>query len=185
MSITVVGISGSLRRDSYNTRLLKAAQELMPDDASLELCSIADIPLYNADDEQAHGIPEAVADLKKSIIGSNGFLISTPEYNNSIPGVTKNAIDWLSRPPEDIKQVFAGRPTAIIGATPGNFGTILAQNAWLPVMRTLGVNLWTGGRMMASRAGDLFDEEGQIQDEAVSKRLQSFLAGFVEFTKAS
>jgi len=185
MSITVVGISGSLRRDSYNTKLLKAAQKLMPDGASLELCSIADIPLYNADNEQADGIPKAVEELKKSIIGSDGFLIATPEYNNSIPGVTKNAMDWLSRPPEDIKQVFGGRPAAIVGATPGNFGTILAQDAWLPVMRTLGVKLWTGGRLMAPRAAALFDEQGQIVDESVSRRLESYLAAFVEFIKGS
>jgi len=185
MTITVVGISGSLRRDSYNTRLLKATQNLMPDNSRLELHSIADIPLYNFDVEQAHGIPEPVTALKKAIAEGNGLLIATPEYNNSIPGVLKNAIDWLSRPAEDIKTVFGARPTAIIGASPGNFGTILAQNAWLPIMRTLGTNLWTGGRLMASRAATSFDEQGQLSDDALAKRLQSFMAGFVDYIKST
>lgn len=183
MSITVVGISGSLRRESYNTRLLKAAQGMMPDGATLELHSIGGIPLYNADDEEADGLPSAVTTLKQAIIAADGLLIATPEYNNSIPGVLKNTIDWLSRPPADIAQVFGGRPTAIIGASPGNFGTILSQNAWLPVMRTLGVNLWMGGRLMAPRAASLFDDEGQLSDEALGKRLQNFLTGFVDYIK--
>jgi len=183
MSITVVGISGSLRRESYNTRLLQAAKNLMPDGARLELHSIAGIPLYNADEEQAHGLPEAVVVLKQAIVDADGLLIATPEYNNSIPGVLKNTIDWLTRPSEDIAKVFGGRPVAIIGASPGNFGTILAQNAWLPVMRTLGVNLWTGGRLMAPRAASLFDGDGPMSDEAMSKRLQTFLSGFAAYIK--
>lgn len=185
MSITVVGISGSLRRESYNTRLLQAAKKLMPDGARLELHSIAGIPLYNADEEQAHGLPEAVIALKQAIVDADGLLIATPEYNNSIPGVLKNTIDWLSRPPADLAKVFAGRPAAIIGATPGNFGTILAQNAWLPVLRTLGVNLWTGGRLMAPRAASLFDENGHLSDEALSQRLQTFMSGFVGYIKGT
>jgi len=185
LAITVIGISGSLRRDSYNTRLLKAAQNLMPDDSRLELHSIAEIPFYNFDDEQAQGIPEPVTALKQAIAAGNGLLIATPEYNNSIPGVLKNTIDWLSRPAEDIKTVFGARPTAIIGATPGNFGTILAQNAWLPIMRTLGVNLWTGGRLMAPRAAASFDEQGRLSDDDLAKRLQTFMAGFVNYIRST
>jgi chromate reductase len=184
MSINLVGISGSLRRDSYNTRLLKAAQKLMPEGATLELHSIAGIPLYNADDEDSQGLPQTVVALKQAVIAADGLLIATPEYNNSIPGVLKNTIDWLSRPPADIAEVFGGRPTAIIGATPGNFGTILSQNAWLSVMRTLGANLWTGGRLMAPRAATLFDDAGELSDEALTKRLQSFVLGFVAYTQS-
>lgn len=181
MSITVVGISGSLRRDSYNTRLLEAAKERMPEGTRLEPHSIAGIPLYNFDEEEAHGIPKPVVALKQAIIDADGLLIATPEYNNSMPGVLKNTIDWLSRPPDDIAKVFGGRPVAIIGASPGNFGTILAQNAWLPVMRALGVNLWSGGRLMAPRAASLFGEDGPLSDEAMAKRLQTFMAGFVGY----
>jgi len=78
-----------------------------------------------------------VTDLKEAIAASDGLLLATPEYNNSIPGVFKNAIDWLSRPPADIKRVFGGKPLAILGASPGGFGTVLSQSAWLPVLRYL------------------------------------------------
>jgi NAD(P)H-dependent FMN reductase len=108
-------------------------------------------------------------------------LLATPEYNNGIPGVFKNAIDWLSRPASDISRVFGHRAFALIGASPGGFGTILAQNAWLPVMRTLGVRHWAGGRLMVSRASQLFDEQGQLRDEKVREQLAKFLAGFAAF----
>ena len=142
--IRIIGISGSLRRNSYNTNLLRTAQQLLAADAELTLASIADIPLYNADHEAQLGVPAPVAALKDTIAGADALLISTPEYNNSIPGVAKNAIDWLSRPAADIPRVFGGLPVAIMGASTGRFGTVLAQNAWLPVVRTLGARLWTG-----------------------------------------
>ena len=85
-------------------------------------------------------------------MASDGVILATPEYNNGIPGVFKNGIDWLSRPPADIPKVFWGRPFAIIGASPGGFGTILSQDAWLSVLRTLGARFWSGGRLMVSRA---------------------------------
>ena len=134
---TVLGISGSLRRGSYNSALLRAAARLMPSDATLEIASIRGVPLFDGDVE-AQGIPPAVAQLKEAVVKADGVLLVTPEYNNSIPGVLKNAIDWLSRPPSDIKRVFGAKPFAIIGASPGPFGTVLSQAAWLPVMRTLG-----------------------------------------------
>ena len=107
----------------------------------------------------------------------------TPEYNNSMPGVLKNAIDWLSRPPADIAKVFGARPVALMGASPGGFGTILSQNAWLPVLRTLGARTWSGGKMMVSRAGGVFNEAGDLTDEAVRTQLQKYLAGFAAFIK--
>ncbi|MEO9131926.1 MAG: NADPH-dependent FMN reductase, partial [Sphingomonas sp.] len=110
---------------------------------------------------------------------ADGLLLVTPEYNNGVPGVFKNAIDWMSRPPSDSQRVFGGRPVALIGASTGNFGTILSQNAWLPTLRTLGAELWTGGRLMVSGAGKAFDEEGNLADEAVRTKLAHFLTGFV------
>jgi len=184
-SITLIGLSGSLRRDSLNTRLLRAASAQMPDGSSLKLESIAAIPLYNFDDESAHGIPAPVIALKNAIAAADGLLIATPEYNHSVPGVLKNAIDWLSRPPADVPRVFGNLPVAIIGATPGAFGTQLAQSAWLPVMRTLGARLWNGGRLLAPRASQLFDEAGQLTDAAMTKRLASFMADFVEDIRAT
>src|SRR5580700_8801598 len=133
----VLGISGSLRRGSHNSALLRAATALMPEGATLEVATIRGIPLYDADIE-AQGIPAAVAQLKEAVVAADGVLLVTPEYNNSIPGVFKNAIDWLSRPNTDARRVFGGRPFAVMGASPGGFGTILSQVAWLPVLRTLG-----------------------------------------------
>jgi NAD(P)H-dependent FMN reductase len=183
--IRIVGISGSLRRGSYNSALLKAAVQVIGAGATLEIASIRDIPLYDGDLEASAGIPQAVRDLKAAIIASDGLLLATPEYNNGIPGVFKNAIDWLSRPPADIKQVFGNRPVAVIGASPGGFGTILAQDAWLPVLRTLGMRPWFGGRLMASRAQTLFSEAGKLTDEALSKQLADFMHGYVSFVQAS
>lgn len=136
---TIVGISGSLRRQSFNTALLRHAAGLMPADSTLHVRTLHGIPLFNADDEAASGIPPVVAELKEAIAAADGVILATPEYNNSIPGVFKNGIDWLSRPPSDIKRVFGGKPIAIMGASAGAFGTVLSQAAWLPVMRTLGV----------------------------------------------
>lgn len=176
----ILGISGSLRRGSFNTSLLRTAAESMPAGSELIIASIENIPLYNYDVE-AQGIPQAVTDLKKQIIDASGLLLATPEYNNSVPGVLKNTIDWLSRPATDIKIVFAGRPVAVMGASPGGFGTVLSQNAWLPILRTLQTRPWFGGRMMVSRAGSVFDANGTLTDEPIKKQLQQFMQGFVQF----
>ena len=117
------------------------------------------------------------------IAAADGLLFVTPEYNNSIPGVAKNAIDWLSRPAADIARVFGGKPVGVIGASPGGFGTILAQNAWLPVFRTLGADFWAGGRMLVSRAGTVFDGDGNLTDERIREALAHYLAGFVAFAQ--
>jgi chromate reductase, NAD(P)H dehydrogenase (quinone) len=177
----IIGLSGSLRRASFNAMLLRAASELAPAGASVEIASIRGIPLYDGDVEAEEGIPTTVQDLKNRITAADGLLIVTPEYNNSIPGVLKNAIDWLSRPSEDIQKVFGGRPVAVIGTTPGQAGTSLAQAAWLPVLRTLGTAPWFGGRMTVSNAEDLFDAEGRLIDEKTRTRLQGFVKGFAAF----
>lgn len=177
----IVGIAGSLRRTSFNLGLLHAAEGLMPDGAVLDVRTIHGIPLYNADDEATSGLPASVRALKDAVAGADGLLLATPEYNNGIPGVFKNTIDWLSRPADDIGRIFGGRPVAVIGASPGGFGTILSQDAWLSVLRTLGTRPWFGGRLLASRAGSLFDNEGKLTDQATKDRLRDFMAGFVEF----
>lgn len=182
--ITLIGISGSTRRGSFNSALLHAAAAAMPQGAELRIESIAEIPLYNGDHEAAHGIPAPVARLKGAIAAAAGLLLVTPEYNNSVPGVLKNAIDWLSRPPADVARVFGGKPVAIAGASPGGFGTILSQNAWLPVFRTLGADLWSGGRLLVSRAGTVFDANGDIADAALRENIRKFVAGFVAYVAA-
>jgi NAD(P)H-dependent FMN reductase len=177
----ILGISGSLRAGSFNSALLRAASGLMPEGATLEIAGLRGIPLYDGDLEIADGIPSAVQDLKARVRACDGLLLATPEYNNGIPGVFKNAIDWLSRPAAEIPQVFGDRPVAVIGASPGGFGTILSQNAWLPVLRTLRTRPWHGGRLLVSRAGSVFDAGGDMTDEAMRKQLRDFLAGFVGF----
>jgi NAD(P)H-dependent FMN reductase len=175
----LVGFSGSLRKGSFNSALLRAAAGMVPEGSRLDIASIADFPLYNGDDETATGVPASVERLKDAIAAADGLLIATPEYNNSIPGVAKNAIDWLSRPAPDIPRVFGGKCVALIGASPGGFGTILSQNAWLPVLRTLGAELWTGGRLMVSRAGQVFDASGAIVDPKIEDALRKFVGDFV------
>ncbi|MEP6656442.1 MAG: NADPH-dependent FMN reductase [Betaproteobacteria bacterium] len=180
----IVGLSGSLRRGSYNTALLRAAGAMMPSGSELKAMSIEEFPLYNGDHETASGIPPTVTLLKDAIANADGLLLATPEYNNSLPGVAKNAIDWLSRPAADIARVFGGKPVAIMGASPGGFGTVLSQNAWLPVFRTLGAELWPGGRMLVSRAGSVFDASGKIVDNGVNDALRKFLDGFIAQVRA-
>ena len=179
--ITIVGVSGSLRTGSYNAMLLRAAAELAPPGVVVDPASIRGIPLYDGDLEARDGSPATVQDLKDKIAATDGLLIVTPEYNSSFPGVLKNAIDWLSRPPADIPRVFGGRPIAIIGATPGAGGTTLAQSAWLPVLRTLGTSPWFGGRLMVSGAAKVFDSAGGIVDDAIKGRIEAFMTGFAGF----
>ena len=180
---TILGLSGSLRAGSFNSALLRAVAASMPKDATLEIGTIRGIPLYDGDVE-AQGMPDTVVKLKERVVATDGLLLVTPEYNNSVPGVFKNAIDWLTRPPADIPRVFAKRPVGVIGASPGGFGTLLSQTAWLPVLKTLGTAAYFGGRLQVSRAGDVFNDEGALVDERIREQLKKYLAGFCEFVAA-
>jgi chromate reductase len=181
--VTIVALCGSLRRGSFNLMLLRAAMEASPAGTSIEHESIRDIPFYDGDVE-AEGTPPVVQRLKDRIAGGDGLLIVTPEYNNSIPGVLKNAIDWLSRPPSDIARVFRGRPVAIMGATPGRGGTALSQAAWLPVWRFLGMLPWFGDQVLISGADRVFGSDGRVADLEARERIRVFVEGFASFVEA-
>ncbi|OYR07719.1 NADPH-dependent FMN reductase family protein [Brucella grignonensis] len=153
----------------------------MPEGSQMVVETLHGIPLYDADLEASEGLPPRVTELKEAVASADGLLLATPEYNNSIPGVFKNGIDWLSRPANDIARVFGGKPVALFGASPGGFGTVLSQNAWLPVLRTLRTEPWFAGRLLVSHAGNVFDNQGKLTDEALITQLKTFLAGFVTF----
>jgi NAD(P)H-dependent FMN reductase len=177
----LIAIAGSLRKGSYNAALLRAAVELCPPELSIEVGTIRGIPLYDGDLEGERGLPEAVVTLKEQIASSAGLLIVTPEYNNSMPGVLKNAIDWLSRPAADLPRVFGGRPVAVMGASPGRLGTVLSQAAWLPVLRSLGTCPWWGARLQVGGAASVWDAEGKLVDERVRGEVKAFMQGFAGF----
>lgn len=181
----IIGISGSLRSGSYNASLLRAAVELAPAGLTVEIGTIRGVPLYDGDVEASEGIPQAAAKLKDQVAAADGLLLVTPEYNHSIPGVFKNAIDWMSRPPADAARVFRGRPVAIMGASPGRFGTLLSQTAWLTVVRTLGMRPWFDSTLFISGADKLFDASGKLTDDATRGRVTEFMRGFATFVEES
>jgi len=171
MTFNVLAISGSLRKASTNTMALKAAQALAPDGMTVELADLSQIPLFNGD-LQSLGEPEAVVHLKAQIRAADAVLIATPEYNFSIPGVLKNALDWVSRPPEP---PFDGKPVAIMGAAPGPLGTARVQyhlRQVLVFMNTFTVNK---PEVFISHSGTKFDSEGRLTDEVTAKFIRELL----------
>jgi len=183
--LTILGIPGSLRKDSFNRMLLNAAMEAAGEDCQVELASIGDIPLYNQDLEETHGVPDSAKKLQAQIIHCDGLVIATPEYNNSVPGVLKNAIDWLSRPVSEIERVFKDLPVGMIGATPGSRGTSGAQIAWLPVWQALHTKMFNAAFVTLSKAGEVFDEAQHIKSAPIQKQIDHYMTLFVEFVKAN
>jgi chromate reductase len=175
----VIALSGSLRRASFNTALLRLAVEMAPPGLELEVESIRDIPLYDGDVD-AQGQPPAVVALKEKIAAADGLLLATPEYNYSLPGVLKNTIDWLSRPIRDIPRVFGGRAAGLIGAG-GMSGTRQAQNAWLPVFRALRLVPFLGREVFVAQASKVFDADGKLTDETARNQLKDYMAAFGAF----
>ncbi len=173
---TILGLAGSLRKASFNSGLLRAAREVAPQGVAIEIGSIRDVPLYDGDHESEYGLPASVTRLQEQLHAADGLLMVTPEYNNGVPGVFKNAIDWMSRGPG--LHFFKGKPVAVIGASPGGFGTVMAQAHWSPVLRTLEMRPWWEGRLLVSRAGAAFDAQGELTDASVRAQLAAFVAGF-------
>jgi chromate reductase len=174
-TINVLGFAGSLRNGSYNRALLRSAQKLAPEGLVIDITELNEIPLYSGDVEEK-GLPEAVSSFKNRIKEADALLIATPEYNYSIPGVLKNAIDWASRPPTGVPLV--GKPVAIFGATSGGFGTVRAQQHLRQVCAAVKMPAFVGVEVYVSRARNSFDEDGNLVDDQVAGQLQNFLNAF-------
>lgn len=179
MPIQILGLSGSLRRDSFNTRLLRASVALMPADSALTVRTLHGIPLYDGDLE-AQGVPAAVTELREAIRAADGVLLSTPEYNNSMPGVFKNAIDWVSRGPD---QPLAHKPLALMSASNGGMGGARAQVAWLPTLSTLRTRHMRERDFYLSNASSAFAEDGRLAEERTTEQLRRFLEALVTWTR--
>ena len=177
--IKIVGLSGSLRRGSYNSALLRLAPQVLPDNATLELLSLADVPFYNGDVE-AQGMPFEVAQMRARIGTADALLISTPEYNSSVPAVLKNAIDWASRGPDS---PLAGKTAALMGGG-GGFGSYRAQSHLRDVLRNTGVTELPSPPVQIRSIWDKFDENLQLLDPRVLKRVESLLKALVSWTLA-
>ena len=178
-AIRILGISGSLRRNSYNRGALRAAQELVPEGATIDAFDISTIPLYN-EDVKEQGFPAPVDDFRKQIAQSDALLIVTPEYNYSVPGVLKNAIDWASRPPS---QPFDGKPIAIMGASPGALGTARAQYHLRQVFIFLNGHILNKPEVMIASAGKRFDAQGNLTDADTREYVRKLVAALVEWAK--
>ena len=164
----IVGIVGSLRRDSWNRKLMLAAEELLPEDAELELWDgLKEIPPYDEDDD-VDPAPAPVAQLRAAIAGAEAILFATPEYNSSVPGQLKNAIDWASRPVET--SVLRNKPVAVVGASTGALGAVWAQADLRTVLARAGARV-VDGEVAVGRAPERFDGSGQLIDEALVEQL--------------
>lgn len=176
--LRILAISGSLRRESYNSALLRLAHTLAPDDMTIEIAAIDAIPLYNGDLE-ADGLPEPVTTLRHRVRTADGLLFAVPEYNYSIPGVLKNVIDWVSRPPD---QPFAGKPLALLGGG-GGFGTTRSQLATRQVMAALGAITLPKPEVMVPMVWEKFDAGLALKDERVTGQVKDLLAAFGPFVR--
>jgi chromate reductase len=177
-AVQVAGYAGSLREGSFNRALLRTAVELAPERMTIEIVEIGEIPLYNADVE-AQGDPEPVAAFKRAIGAADGLLIATPEYNLGVPGVTKNAIDWASRPPR--KSVLDGKPVAVMGATPGMGGTARSQSQLRQAFVFTNSYAMPQPEVLVRRASELFDADGRLTDEPTRAQLVKFLNAFADW----
>jgi chromate reductase len=172
----VLGLSGSLRRDSYNTRLLRAAATALPPGVELEIWdALAAIPPYS--DEDGDGAPAAVSELRRAVAEADAVLIATPEYNSSIPGQLKNVLDWLSRPFPD--NSLRNKPVAVIGASTGMFGAVWAQAETRKVLKATGARVVEGDLPVAV-AHEAFDSGDRLADGDLQERLEELLAELVE-----
>jgi chromate reductase len=178
--LRVCGIAGSLRSGSYNRALLRAAAEVAPGHIRIAEFDLSSVPPYNADVEAA-GAPEAVAALKRAIRSADALIIATPEYNSGVPGVLKNALDWASRPPRE--SALIGKPTAMMGATPGSWGTARSQVMLRQVLAGTLTPTLLSPEIYIARAAEKFDSEGRLIDETTREYLRKFLLAFEQWAR--
>ena len=178
-SIRILGIAGSLRRESYNRSALRAATQLVPQEATLDNFELDGIPGFNQDEEK--NPPAKVVELKRRVREAHAILIVTPEYNYSIPGVLKNAIDWASRPYGD--SAWAGKPVAIMGASIGGIGTARAQYHLRQTFVFLNMFPVNQPEVMIGNAAERFDREGNLKDERTKKLISQLLANLVDWSR--
>jgi chromate reductase, NAD(P)H dehydrogenase (quinone) len=178
-SVRILGIPGSLRKASFNRAALRAAQELLPPDASLEIFDLEGIPPFSEDDERS--LPPRVAGLKARIREADAILIATPEYNYSVPGVLKNAIDWASRPYGD--SAWEGKPVAIMGASVGATGTARAQYHLRQTFVFLNMHPLNRPEVMISNAAQRFDADGRLVDPTSRSRVEQLLKELVVWSR--
>jgi chromate reductase len=177
--IRILGIAGSLRKASYNRGVLRAAESLMPPGSSLEPFEIRDLPGFDQDRELDP--PQKVVELKRSIRAADGLLFVTPEYNYSVPGVLKNAIDWASRPYGD--SAWKGKPAAIMGASVGAIGTARAQYHLRQMFVFLDVFAVNQPEVMIGKAEERFDREGNLTDDSTRELIGKLLESLVDWTR--
>ena len=177
--IRILGIAGSLRQKSFNRAALRAAQQLVPPDATLDIFELDGIPVFSEDDERQP--PANVVEFKKRIREADAILFVTPEYNYSIPGVLKNAIDWASRPHGD--SAWTDKPAAIMGASVGTLGTARAQYHLRQVFVFLNVYAVNRPEVMIANAAQNFDAEGNLTNETTKKLIRQLLANLAAWTR--
>ena len=173
----VVGFAGSLRRGSYNRALLRAATELAPSALHIVMHELDGIPLYNGDLEAASA-PSSVVELRDAIRTAEGLLIATPEYNHGVPGVLKNTIDWLSRPPRD--SVLNGKVAAVMGASPGMTGTARGQSQLRQAFVFTNTHALLQPEVLVGHAHEKFDADGRLVHQATRDVLATFLERFAD-----
>lgn len=174
----VLGITGSLRDASFNTALLNAAVDLLPPDMVLEIVDLADLPMFDVDTEKP--LPASVAQFRERVAAADAVLISTPEYNSSISGVLKNALDWASRQPQP---PFSGKPVAVMGASTGVFGTARAQMQLRQVLTHIGALVLPKPEVMVAKAQEAFDEQGNLVNETTRGFLRDLLVALADWTR--
>lgn len=179
--IEILGFAGSLRSRSFNRALLDAAEDCAPEGVRIERFSIDDIPLYDGDLDTEERRPQPVREFKRAIDGADALLVATPEYNQGLPGVTKNAIDWASRPGRE--SVLRGKPAGVMGATPGPWGTARSQEQLKLALSAPLARVLPHPGLYVRRAHEKFDEDGRLVDDETRRRLTGYLEKLEEWVR--